>query len=77
MGMYDEIGIRCPSCGHVVVFQSKAGECVLEQYEQDAVPVAIAADIEGDSWSCPGCGKRVVARRLVKLDVVPMVGSEW
>lgn len=56
MGMFDSVMIRCPKCGEQVEFQSKAGPCNLERYDQTCVPIEVAKSIEGDSESCGGCG---------------------
>ena len=57
MGMYDEITFTCPGCGKSITEQSKAGECNLNTFTSDAVPVEIAADIGGNMVRCGDCGK--------------------
>lgn len=56
MGMYDTVIVFCPNCGEELDFQSKAGECALFFYEEDCVPLAIAADIHGSTNECTICG---------------------
>ncbi len=55
MGMFDRIWAKCPKCGTDVEFQSKAGDCTLEDFPSEAVPHVIAADITGDSICCEKC----------------------
>lgn len=56
MGMFDSVYVFCPNCGDEVEFQSKAGECVTEEYYLHNMPAEIAKDICGDSLVC-SCGK--------------------
>lgn len=57
MGCYDSVWFKCPGCGARVEAQSKAGECNMEDIEHTAVPVQIAADLNGQEVCCPNCGK--------------------
>ena len=57
MGLYDTVTFRCPGCGERFSDQTKAGSCTLSDYEQDRVPLAIAANMQGDFVNCLGCGK--------------------
>lgn len=58
MGMFDTVTFECPACHAFIHEQSKAGECLLREYSQHKVPVAIAAQLYGDEVVCPDCGKR-------------------
>jgi hypothetical protein len=56
MGCFDSVYVQCPVCSEQVEFQSKAGECLLDTFFEDDVPVQIALDIEGERDRCPKCG---------------------
>lgn len=62
MGMFDSVHITCPTCKHLVEFQSKVGECWLHDYPEYSVPPHIAADVDGDMQECETCGERIVVR---------------
>jgi len=55
MGMFDSVIIFCPECGKQLEFQSKAGECMLQQYDASDVPANIAVDILNTRVDCD-CG---------------------
>lgn len=61
MGLYDSIWIRCSNCGSAVEFQSKVGDCILKDYDEDEVPLEIAKSIDGDTRRCK-CGNVVRAK---------------
>jgi hypothetical protein len=56
MGCFDSVYIRCPECREQVEFQSKAGDCLLESFNEDNVPSKVALDINGEDETCPKCG---------------------
>ena len=63
MGMHDNIHIDCPHCGQLVEIQSKAGDCTLEDYSLNSVPVEIANDLMKykKEFTCEDCeGKGVL-----------------
>jgi hypothetical protein len=60
MGMFDSIIFKCPNCGQDIEDQSKAGECLLYQYDQSAVPLKIAGDILNDEMYCENCKETFV-----------------
>jgi hypothetical protein len=68
MGLFDSVIVKCPRCGADCEFQSKSGDCVLRRYNVDDVPMRIAADIDGEDFSC-NCGLRF------KLRLAPPVSS--
>lgn len=72
MGMYDAVWFRCPDCGGGVEFQSKAGKCVLAEFDSDQVPVDIARSVEGDIRSCHECGRAWRAEISVPIKSVAM-----
>jgi predicted RNA-binding Zn-ribbon protein involved in translation (DUF1610 family) len=57
MGMYDSVIARCPNCGNIIEWQSKAGKCSLYTFDIEEVPVEIAVDIAGETVECPECGE--------------------
>lgn len=58
MGCFDEVRFLCPDCGEGLYAQSKAGECNMSTFPQEAVPLEIAGDVNGDVEVCE-CGARV------------------
>jgi NMD protein affecting ribosome stability and mRNA decay len=58
MGMYDTVVSFCPECGDVVEFQSKAGDCLLDRFSLDSVPMEIASALDGAVRRC-NCGHYV------------------
>jgi len=55
--MFDSVMVECPACGEKKVeFQSKAGACVCDFFFEECVPAIIAADLHGDTETCPKCG---------------------
>jgi len=65
MGMFDSLIIKCRQCGEDVEFQSKAGECRLEQYNLSDVPADIAGSLDGRSQECLKCGRINTVRTKV------------
>lgn len=59
MGMFDSVIVRCPVCRAKVEFQSKAGECLLNEYAPANAPEEIADDLDGAHWRCQRCGEGV------------------
>jgi hypothetical protein len=55
--MFDSVYFPCRTegCDGTIEVQSKAGECVLASYSPDSVPIAVAADIQGESAWCRKC----------------------
>ena len=70
MGMFDSVRAYCPDCGAMLSFQSKVGECSLQEFSADAVPANIAVDIEGDVLACDKCLK---VWRITTQQVPPTV----
>ena len=60
MGCYDSVYTKCPGCGSLVEFQSKASERQLATYGLDAVPLKIAEDLNGQVRLCSVCDSSVV-----------------
>ena len=57
MGMFDEVVIKCPGCGHQCLEQTKAGECTLARWDiyDRECPTEILADVAG-AHVCRECG---------------------
>ena len=71
MGMYDTVVLYCPKCSEEVDFQSKAGDCELNRYTVDFVPVEIAKAINGNTRKCK-CGYEVTIKTKYDIGTVPM-----
>lgn len=73
MGMYDEVTARCPRCGTIVEFQSKAGPCVLKTYSAESgVTPEIAIDVMRDKEECRGCGEVLMLQPVIPITLIPM-----
>ena len=70
MGCFDSVYFRCPRCQDRIEVQSKAAECDLHDYEPDAVPAKIAADIVGERVWCARCD---VSWTVVSINSPPTV----
>jgi hypothetical protein len=68
MGMFDRIIFQCPKCNQGIEEQSKAGECLLYDYTQDAVPMNIARNILNNDVYCENCKETFV---IVAKDFFP------
>lgn len=60
MGCYDSVRFRCPNCNERFLEHSKAGKCNLKDYDSQAVPLRIAADLDGVRVTCPHCSTEFV-----------------
>lgn len=60
MGMFDRILFTCPNCQATIEEQSKAGDCLLIDYNQNAVPLQIAGDIVDSELYCESCKETFV-----------------
>jgi len=56
MGMFDSIYFNCPDCGKNIEAQSKSGECSLDSYAHDSVPVDVAMDANRHAPYKCSCG---------------------
>jgi hypothetical protein len=83
MGMFDTIHVKCPGCQTTVEVQSKAGKCRLKNYHTGAVPVSIAASLDGTTEDCPSCGVTLKftaympPRVVVGVDLVTPEDEDW
>ena len=56
MGMFDEVTLKCPYCGHHNVEQSKAGPCNLNNYTIETAPNEVCEDLSERTLYCSDCG---------------------
>ena len=52
MGCFDTVKVSCPNCGKENRIQSKAGDCLLDEYDLDIAPDVIKADLNGEFMTC-------------------------
>lgn len=59
MGMFDSLYMDCPNCGHKksLEFQSKSGECLLNEYTVENIPNEVLAGLHSYGSKCRNCGK--------------------
>ena len=55
MGVFDKVWVTCPECGEGIEFQSKAGDCMMDNYTLDNVPKKILSSIKGEAEACERC----------------------
>ena len=55
MGMYDTVVFKCPNCNEDIEEQNKSGDCVLDRFRSDEVPVEIARDMISSYLRCDHC----------------------
>lgn len=55
MGMFDSVMFTCPKCRKLIEEQSKAGECRLNTFSENEVPLVIALDIINSIVYCQEC----------------------
>lgn len=54
--MYDTVLVPCPDCGEIEQFQSKSGECLLDEYPLDECPQDVLLDVNRHSpYTCEKC----------------------
>lgn len=56
MGCFDSVWVNCRRCDTPIEWQSKAGDCALDNYSIHQLPVEIAGDLANESSSCEKCG---------------------
>lgn len=52
MGMFDTVEFKCPFCNQKTDLQSKSGECAMEHYTLEDVPMAVATGAYGRCNHC-------------------------
>ena len=70
MGLFDRVWIPCKKCQQPLEFQSKAGRCVLSDYDMGNMPIEIAIDINGDSAWCEDCQEGTTFRYGEKIETI-------
>ena len=57
MGMFDSVWVRCPKCETENEFQTKSGNCFLEEYTLENCPDDVLSDINRHApIECYYCG---------------------
>jgi hypothetical protein len=56
MGMFDTVWVKCPKCGEDNSFQSKSGNCSLENYDLDNCPDDVLENVNRHSPQECDCG---------------------
>ncbi len=72
MGMFDRVIIKCPNCNEDLEFQSKAGECFLNDYNLKNIPWNISLDLNKKIILCPKCSKNIIFE-LINLPSKPKI----
>ncbi len=74
MGMFDEVAIKCPHCGHRNLEQTKAGECTWATWDvyDRACPPEILAAVAG-CHHCEECGEGYTIHIQTTVVLIPMV----
>ena len=55
MGCYDTVYFKCPTCSKQIEKQTKAGNCLMDVYSSDYLPIQIAMEFEGAEVFCHHC----------------------
>jgi uncharacterized Zn-finger protein len=59
MGMFDSVYVPCPKCGALNEFQSKGGDCLLNEYTLENAPANVLLDMNRHSpATCQNCGTK-------------------
>jgi len=73
MGLFDSFFVECPECNNELEFQSKSGECCLNNYNQKNLSTKVAIGINGDIVRCQFCNSRIkfiFEAKIVKIELV-------
>ena len=65
MGMFDRVWVRCPDCGEMIEFQSKASNCLMDDYDLECAPLSILQDISSDTEYCENCGSIIGVELII------------
>lgn len=76
MGMFDTVHVKCPACGEILELQSKAGHCILNEYNLDNVPAHIAGDLINRELDCRYCGAELKIMGYVSIWPVVLKESD-
>lgn len=52
MGMFDRVWVVCPLCGERIEAQSKAGPCLLRDYNLGTAPPEVLVDLGNQTYAC-------------------------
>ena len=55
MGCFDTVVVTCPFCKELIGIQSKAGKCMMEEYDLQDAPLEVLGDINNEVHECD-CG---------------------
>jgi uncharacterized Zn-finger protein len=79
MGMFDTVKMNCPSCGKEIEVQSKAGECVMAEYDINNAPAVILLDVSSKIIECDECNERfrLNFEYRTRIDFVGDESSRW
>lgn len=74
MGMFDSVWFNCitPGCSGRIDAQSKDGPCDLKDYDNEDVPVVVAAGLLGKRVQCGSCSKTFVIGSVAVPRSVPL-----
>jgi len=75
MGMFDRIILKCPNCNGFIEFQSKGGECILNEYTLKNVPWNVILSINKELVKCPKCSKNIKLE-ITNLPKKPIIKLE-
>lgn len=70
MGMYDSVWVKCPRCKKENEFQTKSGECILENYTLENCPEDVLMNVNRHSpynCDCGACYEVDINRRKALL----------
>lgn len=55
MGSFNSLYVKCKSCGELVEFQTKAGDCSMKTLSLNTISLSEIEDLDGDSTYCGSC----------------------
>ena len=73
--MFDKIFLKCPNCKGTLEFQSKGGECMLDEYEEGNVSWDVILPVNGEIVRCLKCLKNI-RLKIVNLPPKPKIKLE-
>lgn len=77
MGCFDRVWVPCPQCGKEEEYQTKVGDCALDNYDLFTAPDNMLADIadgpDDKATVCKGCGAhyKLMVKCIAKVMEVP------
>ena len=68
MGMFDSVYVPCPKCGELNEFQSKGGDCLLNESTLENAPANVLLDMSRHSpVICQNCGTKYEVKLTVSI----------